>query len=391
MGTIAEKILSSKSGRHVSPGEIVVVPVDVALGQDGTTPLAIDVFREMGAKKVWDADKIVIVVDHIAPASTESTAENQKKIRAFVAEQGIRHFYDVGAGVCHQVLAESGLVHAGDVVVGADSHTTMHGALGAFSTGIGSTELASVFASGKIWFKVPQSMRVNLNGALRGGVYAKDVVLQLLADLRTDGARYKALEFSDNKTLCAADRMTVSNMSMEMGAKVAIFEGGIKPDAGAKYERVLEYDLRGIKPLVACPHSVDSVKPVAEVHARIDQAFIGSCTNGRIEDLRVAAGIMKGKKVKARTLVIPASDGIYARALAEGLLKTFVDAGCTVCNPGCGPCPGGHQGLLAAGEACIGTHNRNYKGRMGSADASIYLASPATVAHSAIAGEISSG
>lgn len=391
MGTIAEKILSSKGGRQVKPGEIVVVPVDVALGQDGTTPLAIDVFREMGAKKVWDPDRIVIVIDHIAPASTESTAENQKKIRAFVAEQRIKHFYDVGAGVCHQVLAESGLVHAGDIIVGADSHTTMHGALGAFATGIGSTELASVFASGKIWFKVPQSIRVNLNGMLRDGVYAKDVVLQLLADLRTDGARYKALEFSDNKTLGASERMTISNMSMEMGAKVAIFEGGIKPDADAKYERVLEYELSGIEPLVACPHSVDNVKPVREVHARIEQAFIGSCTNGRIEDLRVAAKILKGKTVKARTLVIPTSDKIYAQALAEGLLKTFVDAGCTVCNPGCGPCPGGHQGLLAAGEACIGTHNRNYKGRMGSAEASIYLASPATVAHSAIAGEISSG
>jgi 3-isopropylmalate/(R)-2-methylmalate dehydratase large subunit len=409
---IIEKILANASGKNqVSPGEIIEANIDAAMIHDLTGPLAIKSFRQIGAKKVWDNNKVVIIIDHLVPASSIISANLHKTVRNFAEEQNIQNFYDVGrGGVCHQVMPENGHVKPGDVIVGADSHTCTYGAFGAFATGIGSTEMAAVFTTGKLWFRVPEVIKVNVTGKLPEMVTAKDVTLNIVGKIGADGAIYKGLEFGGStiRNMTIDGRMVLSNMAVEMGAKAGLIEPDqktvdyvkartdkpftpIKSDPDATYERVVDVDVSDLEPQVAVPHSVDNVKPVSELDdVKVDQAFVGSCTNGRLEDLRVAAQILKGKKIARglRLVVIPASQEIYLNALSEGLIKTFMDAGATIGNPNCGPCLGGHMGILAEGEACISSSNRNFVGRMGSTKAFVYLASPATVAASAITGKI---
>jgi len=409
---IIEKILANASGkREVSPGEIIEASIDVAMIHDLTGPLAIKSFRKIGAKKVWDNKRIVVILDHLVPASSIRSATLHKIVRNFVEEQNIENFYDVGrGGVCHQVMPEKGHVRPGEVIVGADSHTCTYGAFGAFATGIGSTEMAAVFATGKLWFRVPEVIKVNVKGKLQKMVTAKDLTLNVVGKIGADGAIYKGLEFSGStiRNMSVDGRMVLCNMAVEMGAKAGIIEPDektldyvkartdktikpVKSDSDAVYEKVLDVDVSDLEPQVALPHSVDNVKPVSEVEdTEVDQAFIGSCTNGRLEDLRSAAQVLKGKKIArgVRLIVIPASQEIYLNALNEGLIKTFMEAGATIGNPNCGPCLGGHMGLMAEDEVCISSSNRNFVGRMGSTKSYVYLASPATVAASAITGKI---
>ena len=409
---IIEKILANASGKQeVSPGEIVEARIDVAMTHDLTGPLAIKSFREIGAKKVWDRNKVVIILDHLVPASSVISAGLHKIVRNFAEEQNIENFYDVGrGGVCHQIMPEKGHVRPGEVIVGSDSHTCTYGAFGAFATGIGSTEMAAVFATGKLWFRVPEVIKVNVTGKLPDLVSAKDLTLHIIGKIGADGAIYKGLEFTGStiRDMTIDSRMVLSNMAVEMGAKAGLIEpdqktldyvqsrtdkpfNTIKSDPDSVYEKIVHVDASELEPQVAVPHSVDNVKPVSEIeNLNVDQAFIGSCTNGRLEDLRVAAQMMKGKKIArgVRLIVIPASQEIFLKAINEGLVKTFMDAGATVGNPNCGPCLGGHMGILAEGEVCISTSNRNFIGRMGSTKSFVYLASPATVAVSAITGKI---
>jgi len=409
---IIEKILARASNKNeVVPGEIVEANIDVAMTHDLTGPLAVKSFKEIGAKKVWDADKIVVILDHLVPASSVISAGLHKTMRDFVNEQGIKNFYDVGrGGVCHQVMPEKGHVRPGDVIVGSDSHTCTYGAFGAFSTGIGSTEMAAVFATGKLWFKVPEVIKVEVTGNFQNLVSAKDLTLKVVGEIGADGAIYKGLEFTGQtiRDLTIDGRMVLSNMAVEMGAKAGLIEPDQKTmdyvnartdmsftpqksDSDATYESVVDIDVNNLEPQVAVPHSVDNVKPVSEVEGtELNQGFIGSCTNGRIEDLREAAKILKGKQIAKtiRLIVIPASQEVYLNAVKEGLVNIFMEAGATVANPNCGPCLGGHMGIMTDGEACISTSNRNFIGRMGSTKSYVYLASPATVAASAITGKI---
>lgn len=404
---LTEKILAKASGkREVVPKEIVDAKVDAIMVNDLTGPLAVEAFKKIGVAKVWDNKKIVIVLDHLAPASSEKAAELHKILRVFAGEQEIEGFYDVGEGVCHQIMVEKGYVAPGKLIVGADSHACMYGAFGAFATGIGSTEAAAVFATGSIWLRVPETIKVNVEGKFKNLVTSKDLILHIIGEVGADGAIYKSVEFSGSTigSISMDGRMTMCNMAVEMGAKNGIIEPdettlsylnlnheALKNDLDASYEKVVEVDAAGLEPKVACPHSVDNVKDVREVAGvEVNQAFIGSCTNGRIEDLRLAARILRGEKVNkgTRLLVIPASRKIYLQALREGLIEIFLEAGAVVCNPTCGPCLGGHMGILAAGEVCISSSNRNFIGRMGSPKANVYLASPATVAASAITGKI---
>ena len=409
---ICEKILARASGKkEVSPGEIVEAKVNMAMVNEITGPLAIEAFHEIGIEKVWDNQRIVMVLDHQIPADSVKSAELHKIMRKFAKKQEIQHFYDVGfGGVCHQVMVEKGHVRPGELIVGADSHTCTYGALGAFGTGIGSTEMAAVFATGRIWLKVPETIKISVTGTFQKFVTAKDLILNVIGQIGADGALYKAIEFNGStiESLSISERMTLCNMAVEAGAKTGIINPDektilyvrnrthdpFKPltsDFDAEYEKTIEIDASGLEPQIACPHSVDNVKSASEVEGTpINQAFIGSCTNGRIEDLRLAAEIIKGRKISngVRFLVTPASQEVYLQALREGLLETFVEAGACVCNPTCGACFGGHMGLLADGETCISSSNRNFIGRMGSPKAKIYLASPATVAASAIKGEI---
>ncbi len=411
---ITEKILAKASGNQtVKPGEIVDANVDMVMVHDLTGPLAVEAFKKIGVHKVWDNKKVVVILDHQVPAESVKAAELHKTMRQFAKDQNLR-FYDVGrGGICHQVMPEQGHVTPGAVIVGADSHTCTYGGFGAFATGIGSTEAAAVFATGKIWFRVPEAIKIVVAGKFQKYVTPKDLILNIIGKLGVDGAIYKSTEFTGPvvKDMSISGRMTLCNMAVEMGAKNGIVEPdettrkflqgrvsqplpsfeALKSDANALYERIIEVDVTSMTPQVACPSSVDNVKPVSEAgNIPIEQAFIGSCTNGRIEDLRLAAQILKGKKVKdnVRTLVIPASQEVYKQALSEGLVEIFTDAGALVCGSACGPCLGGHIGLLAAGEVCVSTSNRNFIGRMGSIQASVYLASPATVAASAITGRI---
>lgn len=410
---ITEKILAKASGKKVvQPGDIIDANVDMVMTHDLCGPLAVEAFKQIGVPKVWDNKKVVVILDHQVPAESVKAAELHKTMRQFVKEQNLK-FYDVGrGGICHQVMPEQGHVAPGNIIVGTDSHTCTYGAFGAFATGIGSTEAAAVMATGKIWFKVPSTIKVKVKGKFKKYVTPKDLILNIIGTLSVDGAIYKAAEFTGPtiKALTAAGRMTLCNMAVEMGAKNGIIApdettieylvNKIKPmpdikalqsDKDAEYERTVEFDVSKMEPQVACPSSVDNVKSISEVgDIPVDQAFIGSCTNGRLEDLRIAAQIMKGKKVKdgVRTLVIPASQVVWKQADEEGLLKIFTEAGAIVCGSACGPCLGGHIGLLAAGETCISTSNRNFIGRMGSTKANVYLASPATVAASAITGVI---
>jgi 3-isopropylmalate/(R)-2-methylmalate dehydratase large subunit len=409
---IIEKILANASEKpEVSSGEIVEANIDVAMTHDLTGPLAIKSFREIGAKKVWDRNKIVIILDHLVPASSVISAGLHKIVRNFAEEQNIENFYDVGrGGVCHQIMPEKGHVRPGEVIVGSDSHTCTYGAFGTFATGIGSTEMAAVFATGKLWFRVPEVIKVNVTGKLPELVSAKDLTLHIIGKIGADGAIYKGLEFvgSTIRDMTIDSRMVLTNMAVEMGAKAGLIEpdqktldyvqsrtdkpfNPIKSDPDSLYEKIVDVDASELEPQVAVPHSVDNVKPVSEVeNVKVDQAFIGSCTNGRLEDLRVAAQILKGKKIArgVRLVVIPASQEIFLKAINEGLVRTFMEAGATVGNPNCGPCLGGHMGILAEGEVCISTSNRNFIGRMGSTKSFVYLASPATVAVSAISGKI---
>ncbi len=409
---IIEKILARASEKQqVYSGEIVEANIDVAMTHDLTGPLAIKSFREIGAKKVWDNNKVVIILDHLVPASSVISAGLHKIVRNFAEEQSITNFYDVGrGGVCHQVMPERGYVRPGEVIVGSDSHTCTYGAFGAFATGIGSTELAAVFATGKLWFRVPEVIKVDVTGKFQNLVTAKDLTLNIVGKIGADGAIYKGLEFGGStiRDMSIDGRMVLANMAVEMGAKAGIIEpdqktldyvnartdkpfNPVKSDADAAYEKVVDVDVSDLEPQVAVPHSVDNVKPVSAVEdVPVNQAFIGSCTNGRLEDLRSAAQILKGKKIARgiRLVVIPASQEIYLNALNEGLIKTFMESGATVGNPNCGPCLGGHMGILAEGEVCISTSNRNFVGRMGSTKSFVYLASPETVAASAITGKI---
>jgi len=408
--TFAQKVLAKKAGlKSVAVGQIVDVEPDFFLSHDNTAAIA-KTFAKLGVERMKNPERSVVVLDHTVPASTEEYAQGHKEIRDFVRKQGITHFYDVGVGICHQVLPEKGFALPGSLIVGSDSHTTSYGALGALAAGVGRSEMAALFATSRIWLKTPATFKVEVKGKLSDPVTSKDLVLRIIGDLGADGALYRSVEFAGEgvAAMSLASRLVLSNMSVEMGAKngycapdektFAFLEGraaarytAVYPDPDAEYERVLTYDAASLIPQVAKPHTVDNVVPVSEVEGtKIHQALLGTCTNGRLEDLRLAAKIMKGKTLAkgVRMLVLPASQEVLLAALREGLYDIFVAAGAMVLNPGCGPCLGAHQGVLAAGEVCISTANRNFKGRMGSAEAQTYLASPATVAASAIAGEI---
>jgi len=408
---ITEKILAKASGKSkVLPGDIVDASVDTVMVHDLTGPLTVEAFKRIGVSRVWDSKKIVIILDHQVPAESVRAAELHKLLRAFAKEQNIR-LYDVGrGGICHQVMPEKGHVLPGTVILGADSHTCTYGAFGAFATGIGSTEAAAVFATGTIWLKVPETIKIVVTGQFGKFTTPKDLILAIIGQVGADGATYKAVEFTGPtvQEMSVSGRMTLCNMSVEMGAKNGIVEPDeatriflhgrtsepyqcFNSDADASYSKTIDFDVSCLAPSVATPSSVDNIKPASELSGiLIDQAFIGSCTNGRIEDLRMAAEVLRGKTVKegVRTLVIPASQEVYKQAVKEGMLEIFTDAGAMVCGSACGPCLGGHIGLLAPGETCVSTSNRNFIGRMGSTQANVYLASPATVAASAVTGRI---
>jgi 3-isopropylmalate/(R)-2-methylmalate dehydratase large subunit len=402
--TITEKILANASHKkEVAPGDFVVADVSFVMAHDSTGPLAIESFSNI-TDKVFDPDRVIIVFDHFFPSPTVAGATMHQKSRKFVIEQKLTGFFT--NGVCHQILVEK-FVSPGDIVVGADSHTCTEGALGAFTTGLGSTDIGGAMATGKCWFKVPESLKFNLSGSLRKGIYAKDVILNIVGDVGAAGALYNACEFTGDyvKNASVSSRLTLCNMAIEMGGKNGIIEadqktleflGGRKgknfrSDKDAFYEDVYEIDVNKIEPQVALPPVVDNVEPVSAVEGRkIDQAFLGTCTNGRLEDIQVATKILKGKKIakNVRLIVSPASQDIYLEAFGKGYLEDIVQAGGTVCNPSCGPCVGRHEGVLCEGETCISSQNRNFSGRMGSPEADIILASPATVAASALAGKI---
>ncbi|MEM1581801.1 MAG: homoaconitase large subunit [candidate division WOR-3 bacterium] len=409
--TIAEKIFSLASGKDAYAGDIVIAKVDAAMMHDGTALLAIEAFREMGGQSLWNSSRVFLIIDHVAPSATENFSKVHKVMREFV-QMYSANLYDAGSGICHQLMIESGLIRPGTLVVGADSHTCTYGALGAFATGIGSTEMAAVCISGKLWFKVPETLKIEINGSLPPMVQPKDVILKIIGIVGADGATYKSIEYSGStvKLMGIDGRLTLCNMAVEMGAKSGIVEPDVKTinylcslgikkedtiilisDENADYAGKICVNVSDLEPQVACPHSVDNVKPIRDVEGiEVDQVFIGSCTNGRLEDLRVAAEILRGRRIKkgVRAIIAPASRSIYLQALKEGLIEVFVQAGCIVCSPGCGPCAGAHQGILAPGEVCLSTSNRNFKGRMGSPEAEIYLASPATAAATALEGGI---
>ncbi|MBP2030620.1 3-isopropylmalate/(R)-2-methylmalate dehydratase large subunit [Methanohalophilus levihalophilus] len=413
--TIAEKIFSKASGKDVKAGEFVLADIDLAMTHDITGPLAVDGFyeimRDKEEKKVWDPSKIVIIFDHQVPADSLNAAANHIKLRKFASEQGIKN-YDIYEGVCHQVIPEMGHVKPGDLVVGSDSHTCAYGSLGAFSTGVGSTDMAAVLASGKLWFKVPQTIRFEVSGKLQDRVYSKDLILHLIGDVGAEGARYMAAEYAGPtvQALGISERMTMSNMAIEMGGKAGIIEQDEttekylqeripgfeldpqwKSDEGASYYDIRQYDVSDLEPQVACPHNVDNVKPISEVEGtKVDQVFVGSCTNGRFEDIEILAQLMGDEPVApgVRLLVIPASRTEYMKALDAGYVKQLMDAGAIVESACCGPCMGGSFGLLGDGEVGLATSNRNFRGREGSPESFVYLGSPATAAAAALYGEI---
>ncbi len=411
--TLTEKIFTKASDKDVKAGEYVFARIDRAMIHDITGPLAIKAFKEIAGEdgKVWDSKKIIIAFDHQVPADSINAAENHKMLRKFAEKQGILN-YDVYEGIAHQIMVEKGHVLPGMVVVGADSHTCMYGALGAFATGIGSTDMGAVFALGKLWFRVPETIRFDIHGKLQKGVYSKDLILYLIGMIGADGANYKAVEFSGSaiREMDMSQRFTITNMAIEMGGKSGIIEPDketerylrnsgvdtgiedwewLKSDEDAEFFMRYEVNAGDIEPMVALPHSVDNVKPVREVEGvKADQVFIGSCTNGRYEDLKIAAKILKGEKVArgTRLIIIPASRSEYVKALKEGLIDVFIEAGAIVEFPSCGPCMGGSFGLIASNETSISTSNRNFIGRQGSPEGRVYLVSPATAAATAIYG-----
>ncbi|AEE92411.1 3-isopropylmalate dehydratase large subunit 1 [Tepidanaerobacter acetatoxydans Re1] len=405
-----EKILAKAAGKdEVHAGEIVNCRIDFAEINDLYLQ-TIYSFYEMGGEKVWDKDKVAFVFDHYSPAPTINSAQIHKEMRQFAKEQGFAHHFDINTGVCHQVLAESGIVWPGMILVATDSHTTTHGAFGAFGTGIGATDMATVLISGELWFRVPEVIKIEINGQLQEGVYAKDVILHIIGKLKADAAVYKAIEFCGNyiENLDVADRMTICNMAVEMGAKTAYMKPNDKvfeylstrmneefvieeTDLDYDYSETYVFDVSKLSPQLAVPHSVDNVYSIENVDkVKINQAFIGSCTGGRIEDIEAAFKILNGKKIHpdTRLIIIPASTEVFQHAMKLGYIQSLVKAGATFASPGCGPCLGVHEGLLTEGEVCISATNRNFPGRMGSTGAKIYLASPACVAASALEGKI---
>ena len=412
--TMTQKILAKHAGlESVEAGELILVNLDRVLGNDITSPVAIKEFEKIGAKQVYDKDKVTMVMDHFAPNKDIKAAIQCKMCRDFCDKHEVTHFYDVGQmGIEHALLPEKGLVVPGDVVIGADSHTCTYGALGAFSTGVGSTDMACGMATGKAWFKVPSAIKFVLKGKLNKYVSGKDVILHIIGKIGVDGALYKSMEFVGEgvQSLTVFDRLTISNMAIEAGAKNGIFEVDeqteayikertdreytvFKADEDAVYDAVYEIDLSKIQSTVAFPHLPENTKTFDEIgDIKIDQVVIGSCTNGHYKDLAEAAEILKGKKVakRVRAIIIPATQDIYLKALENGLLKIFIEAGCIVSTPTCGPCLGGYMGILAAGERAVATTNRNFVGRMGDVNSEVYLASPAVAAASAIAGKIAS-
>jgi 3-isopropylmalate/(R)-2-methylmalate dehydratase large subunit len=410
--TITEKILAAHSGlRTVYPGQLIEARIDLALANDITAPIAIDVFYQAGGKKVFDPRKVVLVPDHFVPNKDIAAAEQVKKMRTFAQEQELNYFFELGEmGVEHALLPEKGLVLPGDLVIGADSHTCTYGALGAFATGVGSTDLGAAMVTGRTWLKVPETLKLIFQGSLRPWVSGKDLILYTIGDLGVDGARYQALEFAGEAlaALSMADRFTMANMAIEAGAKNGIFETDEKTmayvqersrkkgrfyrsDPRAQYREIRHYDLKDIEPQVAFPHLPENSRPISKVgHVPIDQAVIGSCTNGRLEDLQIAAKVLKGRKIAkgVRLIIIPATPWIYQQALSEGLFDIFLQAGAVISPPTCGPCLGGFMGILAQGERAIATTNRNFVGRMGHPQSEVYLAGPAIAAASAVLGAI---
>ena len=412
--TLSERILSRAAKKEAKAGEFIMADIDCAMIHDITGPLAVKGFYEIAGRdaRVWDPDKIVLLFDHQVPADSLEAAENHIQLRKFAAEQGILN-YDIFCGVCHQVMPEKGHVLPGDVIVGTDSHTCTYGALGAFATGVGSTDMASVFATGKLWFMVPRTLQIMIQGRLPTRVTSKDAILRIIGDIGADGANYLACEFRGEaaERMSIPERMTVSNMAIEMGAKVGIFPadqttrdylqervqdrgaieaGIIEGDEDASFSR-REWDVSDLEPQIAMPHNVDNVLPISQVpEVRIDQVFLGSCTNGRFEDLQLASEMMRGEPLAkgVRMIVVPASREEYLKCLRAGLVERFMEAGAMVESPGCGPCMGGSFGLLGAGEHCLATSNRNFVGRQGSPQAFVYLSSPATAGASAITGYI---
>ncbi len=409
--TLVEKIISMNAGQDVKAGEIVITPVSACLTQDGTGPLAVDQINKLGIDKIKNPDRTYMFIDHASPSPRKELSNDHMKLRNFARKTGA-HLFDIGDGVCHQVVAEK-FLNPGEILIGADSHTCTGGGLGAFSTGMGSTDVAIGIAFGKTWLRVPETIKIELTGKFNKGVFAKDLILYIIGEIGADGATYKALEFTGEalENFEMADRLTLANMAVEAGAKCGLFpsdnitkkyleERGrgdkfkeIFPDNDAEYEKVLKINLAEIEPMVSFPHTVDNVRKITDKdceNVEVHQVFIGTCTNGRIEDLRIAANILKDKKVAANTrlIVTPASREVYGQAIEEGLLTIFNNAGASINNPGCGACVGVHQGILGDGENCLSTQNRNFKGRMGNVNGNIFLCSPATAAAAAIEGKI---
>lgn len=406
MGTLIEEIISKKLGRQVKAEEIIWVDVDRIMSHDTMSWLAIEAMKEL-SKKPRHPERIVIPFDHIVPPANIEQAKIQRKIMDFIKENNIKNFFQ--EGICHQIMIEKGFVLPGSIIIGSDSHTCSYGALGAFGTGMGSTDIGIAYATGKTWLRVPETILIKLKGEFQKGVYAKDLMLKIISTLGVDGATYKALEFRGKaiEAMSIPERITLSNMAVECGAKTGLIEADektikylktrtnekyeiVKPK-NPNYEKTIEFNISSLEPQIACPHDLNNLKKISDIESlEIHEVFIGTCTNGRYEDLEIAADILKGKKVKrfTRTIIIPASVEIFQKAMKNGLIKIFQDAGCIVCNPGCGPCLGRHEGVLAPGERALTTMNRNFKGRMGSAEAEIYLGSPATCAASAIEGKI---
>ena len=408
--TLTEKILTTKSGMELHAGDISIVPLDLVFVQDSTGPLTLRQFNEISLNTIHNPKRTILFIDHSAPSPARELSNDHQLLRRFAKAKGAI-LSDIGEGICHQIVAES-FASPGDVIVGADSHTVTAGALGAFATGMGSTDIAVAIALGKTWFRVPETIKVVVEGRLAKGVYAKDLILHLIGQIGADGATYKALEFSGETvdTMTMSERLTIANMTVEAGAKVGIFPAdsvtrsylenqgrekqytALHPDPDANYESTIEIAAAQLEPTVAKPHAVDNTTPVKEVvGTRIDQVFIGTCTNGRLDDLRIAATILNGRKrhPHTRLIIAPASKRVLLAALAEGYISTLVESGASVVPPGCAACLGAHHGVLGDGEVCLSTANRNFKGRMGNPNASIYLSSPATAAASAIRGEIS--
>ncbi|MBU0687506.1 MAG: 3-isopropylmalate dehydratase large subunit [Candidatus Margulisbacteria bacterium] len=407
--TIAEKILSNHSGKDAFAGDIVIADIDFCMGQDGTSGIAIDSFNKMQAKSVFESQKIAMILDHSCPSPNEGVSAIHKKIREFAHKFKI-NLYDIGCGVCHQLVPEQGYVVPGNLVIGADSHTCTYGAINAFSTGVGSTDFAAAMISGKLWFKVPETMKITYKGDFAKGVYSKDLMLYTIGKIKADGATYMAMEFYGKviENMSVDARFTISNMAIEAGGKAGLMEADkktldwvkkhskLKPnpqtaDKDAKYAKTLEFDVSKISPQIAKPHAVDNVAPIEEVAGTpVQQGFIGTCTNGRMEDFEIAAKILKGKKVKdgCRLVLAPASKTIFLELMKSGIAETLINAGGVFVTPGCGPCVGTHNGVPSDGENVISTANRNFLGRMGNRKAFIYLGSPATVAASVIEGKI---